>query len=492
MSVLPALQGIFLSVFSGIIPLKNKLSRKLLRSALAKGNSVDETHRVLDWLKQQNENVRVQVRKTRFDQLDQWVFDEKTQNLRHVSGSFFSIDGIRISTNWGTVPSWEQPIINQPEVGFLGIIAKEFNGVLHFLMQAKIEPGNVNNVQLSPTLQATKSNYTQVHKGVKPRYLEYFLNDKKVVLLDQLQSEQGARFLRKRNRNIIIQVFEEIPVYENFVWLTIGQIVELIRYSNVVNMDTRTVISGISYGDYDPEIVEFYTGMGDRNTDSIGSRFLRSCLSSGEALHTFDDILSWLTNLKSLFDLRVEKIPLSNVSGWSITDTEIVHEKGKYFRIIPVEVEIGNREVKTWNQPLVEPTQEGICGFIVKEIRGMLHFLVQAKLECGNHDIVEMAPTVQCLTGNYKDPDVITPPFLDLFLNARKEAMIVDTYQSEEGGRFYREQNRNMILEVGDEFPVEVPENFCWLTLNQMKMFLKFNNFLNIQARSLISAISFV
>lgn len=468
------------------------VSQRLLRSALAVEKREQDTPRILEWLRQQNEAVRVHVRHTRFDQLDQWLFDEKIGNLRHISGSFFSIDGIRVSTNLSRLPNWEQPIINQPEIGFLGIITKEIQGVLHFLMQAKIEPGNVNNVQLSPTLQATRSNYTQVHKGNKPRYLEYFLSDKKVVLLDQLQSEQGARFLRKRNRNIIIQVWEDIPLYDNFVWLTLGQIIELISHSNIVNMDTRTVISGISFGEYEREVVEFYTSLTGRNQNNFGARALRSCLSSEGALHTLDETLSWLTQLKSSFDLKVERKSLFELDSWELRDTEIAHVQKKYFRIIPVEVEISSREVKTWNQPLVEPTQEGICGFIIREINGQLHFLVQAKLECGNHDIIEMAPTVQCLTGNYKDATVPSPPYLDYFVSPGKGELLVDTYQSEEGGRFYREQNRNMILLVGDEFPVEVPENFHWLTLNQLKVFLKFNNFLNIQARSLISAVSFV
>lgn len=73
------------------------------------------------------------------------------------------------------VSTWDQPIINQPEIGFLGFIVKKIQGVYHFLMQAKIEPGNLNVVQLSPTLQATRSNYTRVHKGAIPKYLEYFI-----------------------------------------------------------------------------------------------------------------------------------------------------------------------------------------------------------------------------------------------------------------------------------------------------------------------------
>ena len=467
-------------------------SQLFLKSALADDRFLQDTSRTLQWLKEKNDETKVVVRKTSFEKLDQWFFDEQSGNLRHKSGSFFSIDGIRVSTNWISVFNWEQPIINQPEIGFLGIIAKEINGILYFLMQAKIEPGNVNNVQLSPTLQATKSNYTQVHKGVKPKYLEYFLDDKKVVLLDQLQSEQGARFMRKRNRNIIIQVFDEISVYDNFCWLTLSQIIALIKHSNVVNMDTRTVISGIPFGDYERKVVEFYTSIGQQNPDGIGVQFLRSVLNTEDSLHSFDEILSWLTNLKSLFDLKVEKTSLFGLKDWTVSDTEIAHVKKKFFKIIPVEVEIGNREVKTWNQPLVEPTQEGICGFIVKEINGILHFLVQAKLECGNHDIIEMAPTVQCLTGNYKDSEVAQPTFLDHFLNVRVEQIIIDTYQSEEGGRFYKEQNRNMIIMAESSFSNDVPKNFNWLTLNQLKTFLKFNNFLNVQARSLISAVQYI
>ena len=78
----------------------------------------------------------------------------------------------------------------------MGIITKEFKGVLYFLMQAKIEPGNVNCVQLSPTLQATKSNYTQTHAGKAPKYLEYFKNvTQDQILVDQLQSEQGLSLI---------------------------------------------------------------------------------------------------------------------------------------------------------------------------------------------------------------------------------------------------------------------------------------------------------
>ena len=53
-------------------------------------------------------------------------------------------------------------------------------------------------------------------------------------------------------------------------------------------------------------------------------------------------------------------------------------------------------------QPLVQPAQEGLVAFVIKKLI-MYHFLVQAKLESGNFDILELAPTVQCLTDNYRN-----------------------------------------------------------------------------------------
>ena len=109
---------------------------------------------------------------------------------------------------------------------------------------------------------------------------------------------------------------------------------------------------------------------------------------------------------------------------------EIVHRDRRYFRVLGVEVTIENREVQSWCQPLVEPMQEGLCAFIVRRIGGVLHLLVQAKVECGNFDVVEMAPTVQCLTGDYRTAGGHTPRFLEYVLEAAKERIVFDTRQS--------------------------------------------------------------
>jgi len=459
-------------------------------SLVTEKNSFISTEGVIKWLKERNASTKVNITKIAFEELRDWAFDSKKKALAHSTGKFFTIEGINVKTNWGNVFEWEQPIINQPEIGYLGIIAKEFEGVLHFLMQAKIEPGNVNNVQLSPTLQATKSNYTQVHKGKKPLYLEYFKDVKKEqILLDQLQSEQGARFLKKRNRNIIIKVEDDIKVHEDFVWLTLAQIKKLSRYDNLVNMDTRTVISGIPFaGNIEISLPEKIQDVFLVNSFETG--LFLSALKRNNGLHSLDGIINWLTALKSKYELDVTPVDVFNIKDWVISESEIHHKEHKFFKVIATEVEISNREVKRWTQPLVQPAQDGIIAFIVKKINGIYHFLVQAKMECGNFDVLELAPTVQCLTGSYEGSENL--PFLNDVLNAKPQNIKFSNIQSEEGGRFYREQNKNILIEAESDFPIELPENYIWMTLGQLNTFIKFNNYLNIQARSLLSAINFI
>ena len=398
--------------------------------------------------------------------------------------NFFKIQGINIESSLDEISCWSQPIIDQPEIGYLGFLTKMIDDTLYFLTQAKIEPGNINHVQLSPTLQATKSNYEQVHNGKKPLYLDYFKNAKKEnILLDQLQSEQGSRFLKKRNRNIIVLIDEDIEVYENFIWLTLGDLKNLMNYDNIVNMDTRTVISGINLGNLDDDMINFISD----NFLNNKNKFFKSIMSKTSFISNHE-IISFLTSLKSKNFLNIEKIPLNEVKDWIISPYEIYHKEKKYFKVIGVKVEISNREVLSWCQPMIQPVDEGLCAFVTKEINGIIHFLVQAKLECGNHDIIELAPTVQTLTGGYENIEIKKVPFLSYVLNIDSSKIISDTFQSEEGGRFYKEQNRNLII-FDNDFNHEIPENFTWMTLNQLCEFIKFNNYLNIQTRSLISSI---
>lgn len=62
------------------------------------------------------------------------------------------------------------------------------------------------------------------------------------------------------------------------------------------------------------------------------------------------------------------------MQDWAYDGMSIMHKDKKYFTVIGVNVEIGNREVLSWDQPMIKPAQEGIIAFLVKEINGIYHF----------------------------------------------------------------------------------------------------------------------
>jgi oxidase EvaA len=458
-----------------------------LNSLMTLENPFNSLEDIIGWMKRRNKEVKVKINKMPFHSLDKWIFEDETCNLKHETGKFFSVEGLHVKKDSDFITQWCQPIINQPEVGYLGIITKFFNGILYFLMQAKIEPGNINCVQLSPTLQATKSNYTQTHAGKVPAYLEYFQNaSPDQILVDQLQSEQGARFLRKRNRNMIIITKNDINVSEDFCWLTLGQIKKLILQENLVNMDSRTVISGITFNDQNLIREHESSAYSDFGHEML----LSSMITSGK--NSMGNLMTWLCGLKSTCNLIVDRIPLKKVENWIISEKEIYQEDNRFFKIIGVNVRIDNREVKEWCQPMIEPLEKGVCAFLIKKIYGVYHFLVQAKFECGNFDMYEFAPTVQCLQSELLKPSDDEHNLIKEVANAKRENIFFDTYQSEEGGRFYHEQNRNMLIKLDPAFPEDLPKNFAWMTLGQLNSFLRYNNFVNIQARSILSALQYV
>lgn len=214
----------------------------------------------------------------------------------------------------------------------------------------------------------------------------------------------------------------------------------------------------------------------------------KSLLNMNSELNSFESIISWFTNLKMFASLEVRDCNLDEVIGWTISNDSVSHDMGKYFEVLGLKCRVGNREMSEWYQPIIRQREEGIIGFIVKKINGTLHLLVQAKMEAGNFDILEMAPTIQCITGSYSNPEY-SVVYLDYFL-MEKGKVHYDVLQSEEGGRFYHEQNRNIVIEVAEDELKELHPNFIWMTFGQAKEFIKFNNYFNIEARSLLACIT--
>lgn len=449
--------------------------------AAATESSIASFHR---WFEDLRARREMRVERIGLDDMTVWHTAPDTGNIVHETGRFFTIEGLEVHAPSGAVKQWSQPIINQPEVGILGFLVKEFDGILHCLVQGKTEPGNANGLQLCPTVQATRSNYTQVHGGAAVPYLGYFQDiERHRVIADVRQSEQGAWFRQKRNRNMVIEVEEDVDLLDGFCWVTLGQVHRLLHAEDLVNMDARTVLACIPFAGPDlREVLPTRTG-------TFQDALVRSCSDSSGSLHAMPDVLSWITEVRTRTEIFTRDVPLANLPGWHRSPTKISHDSSLFFDIIGIDVRTSTREVGRWTQPMIAPVGVGLVAFLVARIHGVLHALVHARAEPGYLDVIELAPTVQCTPGNYTAlPPWARPHFIDEVLGAPPDRMRFDTLLSEEGGRFYHSRNTYRIVEVDPDGDFERPD-FRWLTLHQLVDLLRHSHYVNVQARSLVACL---
>jgi oxidase EvaA len=81
---------------------------------------------------------------------------------------------------------------------------------------------------------------------------------------------------------------------------------------------------------------------------------------------------------------------------------------------------------------------------------------------------------------------------MEHFLDPSPDNLLFARLQTEDGGRFLYKSNRNMIVSVGDDFPVQLPGGFIWLTLKQISALLNKDNLINACTRSILSSFFWV
>ena len=99
-------------------------------------------------------------------------------------------------------------------------------------------------------------------------------------------------------------------------------------------MDTRTVISAISYGNLQSDSLRLMDSVQYSERDKIGNELLFSALNNKDSHMSNDDIIAWLTELKCKFDLNVSKISLSKIDDWKVDDYEISHNENKFLKLL--------------------------------------------------------------------------------------------------------------------------------------------------------------
>ena len=408
------------------------------------------SQKITKWLKKQGKKHLLKVKIINLSKLNNWKVNKI--KIYHQSKKFFQIVGIKVISNFYK-NNWDQPIIIQNEVGILGII-KNIK-TKKYLLQAKVEPGNINKLQLAPTVQATKSNFSRVHGGNKVPYIEYFLRIKKISRYNQ--SEQGFRYFHKFNSNILIKNIKNIKKEPNFYWFSKKEIKDLICKKNIINMDTLSVLSSV----------------------------LKKT-KKDHPINTKKKINNWLKILDKKFYIKVKVINFDKLKDWSVNLKNITHKKKKHFSVIGVNVETNRREVNNWSQPILKGKNMAFAGFIKTKINNTDHYLCRYILKPGLKKNVIGCTINTSDMSTYFENTSFNSIEKFFFSKEAKKNIVYDNILSDEGGRFYKCQIRYMISAITYEKVKKIPKNYIWVSYNQIVEMIK-NKRLDIESRLLFA-----
>ena len=224
--------------------MKNKINilrKKVVESQKKENQKIDY---ILKWLKQRDKANKMKVKKVPINQLNNWSY-KANGNLCHKSGQFFSVEGVKVSNAIEReVSSWEQPILNQKHGGILAIISRERDEIIEFLLYARKEPGD-KNLKLCPSFSATQSNINRAHGGKKTHLTDLILDNEKNYLGQTIHFEEGARFWKKPNKNLIVEIKNKNSLKiknPDFIWLNMSQIKKLNFKNGILNPFVKTIL----------------------------------------------------------------------------------------------------------------------------------------------------------------------------------------------------------------------------------------------------------
>jgi len=202
--------------------------------------------KTLNWYDSVRKKNKTKVETIHLEKMKKWNYDKNKGTIVHTSGEFFCIEGKRITNSEREVKSWDQPFIKQINYngGIIGLVRSIVKGTPHYLIDAKYEPGNYNEIQLSPSLQATYSNLNRIHKGEKNKVVTKYFKKNFTTIRKFWVTEDGGRLFKKRNFHWIIQYDGKINLPgKTYRWMTLWELDRFIKLGYYVGHHLRSILS---------------------------------------------------------------------------------------------------------------------------------------------------------------------------------------------------------------------------------------------------------
>jgi len=360
----------------------------------------------------------------------------------------------------------EQSWISQPEIGTLGFLTSQKGGRGQILLQLKEEPGNTLLSQLAPTVQATMSNIDKVHGGTDQPFLEYFRAGAGFIhSWDSTQSEQGTRFWKKRNRNVVREVSPFESHSTSHLWVSFEDFRRALSQSHTVNTDARSVIASYDWArllnsDERAEQESGWTNLQVNNYPNTPSEYLN-------AIGRLESFRRTVVTADSAELTRPpDALAAGNQDRWGIGETEF------WF----FDVRARYREIDSWCQPLLLANTKPLHKLIITRQNDVLMCLVRVTAERGLLSLAEFGPSVT----TYGDRSTVSSETFSAeladFLD-ESGSVLRNLNQSDEGGRFYQQEANYRLIWVHYEDLVRAPSfnhfdelGLVWVNLRDLNM----------------------
>jgi dTDP-4-dehydro-6-deoxy-alpha-D-glucopyranose 2,3-dehydratase len=195
-------------------------------------------------------------------------------------------------------------------------------------------------------------------------------------------------------------------------------------------------------------------------------------------------ILAWHEQQRSSIQFKSHLIGLDQVRDWSRDEQgNLQHKSGQFFRVEGARVNSGNvREVTSWDQPIFTQIDGGVLGMVARETAEKgVEFLLQSIAECGNIGVLQLGPTIQSTWSNIRRAHAgRRPPMLEVLTAETGVRIVYRANHNEEGGRFWKKSNENVVAFLDDERVIETDlKTFHWASLSQIKELALMDNVLN-------------
>lgn len=193
---------------------------------------------VKPWCHQQRSSGRPDVVLRSLQELPGWqVTDDE---ISRIDGREFSVIQVRVHADDREVTDWDQPLVAARNKARMVLFCKQDQDALNVLLQMKSQIGDERGPQLHPS-------FTVDNEDIEPPQGIRELLDKSPLHEQFLYegSDEGGRFFQYINQYDVrwLHADVEASLPDNLAWFTLGQLRALLRESDLLSDETRSILS---------------------------------------------------------------------------------------------------------------------------------------------------------------------------------------------------------------------------------------------------------